>query len=430
MASGESWSPGLLRPMPQGATSGTATTMDRVTGSIIARIECILESVLDNLSQACEAGIELKSRRTLRKRVSQGSTLSSNHVCFPGKNQQEARKFGRRNVCDQARFLLTFRLHLARILLILQLSHDALVSGTVLTKRHIYYQHQELFGKQQNVDDLVDDLALTLAVSRDDLNIVAAAKGVVSGPVAMVMRNGSRLDAQGTTIPESRSIKSIELQNVKWVLVVEKEAVFRSLSACQFWQTSAAGPGLLVTAKGYPDMVTLSFLRLLQHTHPQLPMYGLVDFDPDGVNIFRCYRYGSEAYGVGSDDLHIHRLGIKASHVTQMKPTDLYVPSQLNEEERSSQSSTRSTTSRAPASSTTSRDPYSQLTCRDRKLAAATLERLSTRPALDHEVDALKDELQTILMLGMKVEIEWVDEAGSITDWLDFELETNLSRDG
>jgi hypothetical protein len=39
---------------------------------------------------------------------------------------------------------------------------------------HIFYQHQDLFEKQRVVDELVQDLALTLDVSRDDLNIVSS----------------------------------------------------------------------------------------------------------------------------------------------------------------------------------------------------------------------------------------------------------------
>lgn len=41
---------------------------------------------------------------------------------------------------------------------------------------HIFYQHQELFEKQSRVDELVDDLALTLGVTRDNLNIVCLCK--------------------------------------------------------------------------------------------------------------------------------------------------------------------------------------------------------------------------------------------------------------
>ena len=37
---------------------------------------------------------------------------------------------------------------------------------------HIFYQHQDLFEKQREVDDLVDDIAFNLGIGRTDLNIV------------------------------------------------------------------------------------------------------------------------------------------------------------------------------------------------------------------------------------------------------------------
>lgn len=37
---------------------------------------------------------------------------------------------------------------------------------------HIFYQHQDLFEKQKEVDDLVDDIAFNLGIGRADLNIV------------------------------------------------------------------------------------------------------------------------------------------------------------------------------------------------------------------------------------------------------------------
>jgi hypothetical protein len=40
--------------------------------------------------------------------------------------------------------------------------------------RNIYYQNPDLFKSQSAVDDMVDNLAFTLGVGREDLNIVGA----------------------------------------------------------------------------------------------------------------------------------------------------------------------------------------------------------------------------------------------------------------
>ena len=74
---------------------------------------------------------------------------------------------------------------------ILELSHEALLSGNIITKRSglghqftapnqatsdsltrsIYYQNMDLFTSQSMVNEMVDNLAFTLGVGRGDLNI-------------------------------------------------------------------------------------------------------------------------------------------------------------------------------------------------------------------------------------------------------------------
>ncbi|KAJ6438226.1 Nad dependent epimerase dehydratase family protein [Purpureocillium lavendulum] len=130
---------------------GPSTSASSATGALVARMETILETVAHALSEGRELRLGLMARRGRPGRGGGGFRMQE--VRFPGRSFPESQKF-------------------ARLLLIIQLSHDALVSGTVLTKRHIYYQHQELFERQRVVDELVDDLAATLAVQRDDLNIV------------------------------------------------------------------------------------------------------------------------------------------------------------------------------------------------------------------------------------------------------------------
>lgn len=47
-------------------------------------------------------------------------------------------------------------------------------------------------------------------------------------------------------------------------------------------------------AKGYPDLTSRSFLHYVNANNPNLPILGLMDLDPDGVSILRCYRHGSK----------------------------------------------------------------------------------------------------------------------------------------
>ncbi|KAL7805097.1 Spo11/DNA topoisomerase VI subunit A [Trichoderma aethiopicum] len=376
----------------------TATTS---AGTVISRIESILEDILDCLAEGRELSIDFVLNR---------SGNSPQKVHFPGRNAPEATKF-------------------ARILLILQLAHDALVSGTVLTKRHIFYQHQSLFSKQRTVDELVDNLAFALDVQRDDLNIVASSKGVFSGPICIYLQDdtviGPATGEAGTPLPATGSIKGINCEGIRWILVVEKDAIFRSLTSRSFWQTSLVGPGVLMTAKGYPDLLTCSFLQLLRFNCPQLPVCVLADYDPDGLNILRHYRLKS---GIVSRDRsstapEIRWLGIKSQDLLALETRiDQSATSSPSEPQlTNSQSSEQSAGSRTSISSTDCREPISALSVRDRKLAVGMLAKL--RDARD-DPDAmeLQRELQVMLMMGIKAEIQWLDEAGNLTEWLDAKL--------
>ncbi|KAK7209040.1 hypothetical protein V2G26_016218 [Clonostachys chloroleuca] len=282
----------------------------------------------------------------------EGIFESIERLCFPGRSQNEATKF-------------------TRVLLILQLSHDALVSNEILTKRHIFYQNQELFGTQARVDELVDCLALTLGIGREDLNIVATSKGLVAGQATVYLKD-----------------------------VIEKDAVFRSLVSTQFWRTSAAGLGLLVTGKGYPDLLTWSFLHIIQRSNPNVPILVLVDYDPDGVNILRCYRWGlsrlpSPTY------LKAHWIGIKTRHILgsrNSQPVQSYLERITHQEQ--AHSSRGGDSVGDSISSTSCREPSAQLSVRDRQL----------------EVAEMRHELQKMLMLGVKAEIQWLDDGGVSQD--------------
>jgi meiotic recombination protein SPO11 len=111
--------------------------------------------------------------------------------------------------------------------------------------RDIYYRDPELFIKQAVVDRYVDDIAYTLGVGRDALNVVwsfwglrnsftdlylqvAAAKGLVAGSFTIIRKDKSVVDysaePEGILIPTAKEMKEIQLDRVRWILVIEKEA--------------------------------------------------------------------------------------------------------------------------------------------------------------------------------------------------------------
>ncbi|EPE09145.1 meiosis-specific topoisomerase spo11 [Ophiostoma piceae UAMH 11346] len=370
-------------------------------GLSVLKIEQIIESVMDSVRRGEPLSIPFMRRKPARhpsrpRRVdslethtdssvptdSLTASRSSAAVSFPGKSEAESKLF-------------------TQVLSILQLSHQALLSGTYVTKRNIFYQYPELFKEQRIVDTLVDDIAYTLRIGRDSLHIVAASVGVVYGALSFTRSDGTECFASGETgiaIPPMREILDVDISRCEWLLVIEKEATFRTLAAAGYASNSLAGPGALVTkSKGYPTLVTRCFLHHVQQIAPRLPIYGLVDYDPHGVRIFRTYKYGS--HGLSHEDgttvPGLEWLGLRSGDFLASRagsqPLDDVLP----------------------------------LSDNDRRAGVCLLrEIVHSKDYQEQEEVALEQcrEVQVMLMLSVKAEIQAADESGDLAAWLDEKL--------
>ncbi|KAL2262512.1 hypothetical protein VTK26DRAFT_1092 [Humicola hyalothermophila] len=393
----------------------------------ISQIECLLESILDAVIDGHELIIPYKSARSL----SNGTGSSSGRrearpqdvVRFPGRTTQEAK-----------RFEALFR--------IIELAHEALLSGNVITKRSIYYQSPDLFKSQNVVDDMVDNLAFTLGLGREDLNIVAAAKGLIAGTVDLTLHDGSVYSCEtqsdtGTLLPSINSIQKIYFRSARWALVIEKEATFRTLAAAKYFCNSNAGDGILLTAKGYPDLATRRFLCTLHANKPEMSLFALVDFDPHGVAIMRTYKYGSHRLnheedattpglrwlGIRSDDILASLRGMDESGDGLEWQSSQGSPPGPGWMERPQDERPNKRPRVSPVNA-----PYesaSPLTSRDRKRAVELMREISAAEAIDVEGRYQLQELQRMLMLNIKAEIQAVDNYGDIALWLDSKLTTS-----
>ncbi|KAK3685212.1 Spo11/DNA topoisomerase VI subunit A, partial [Podospora appendiculata] len=397
----------------------------------LTQIEHMLECMIDAMNNGSELSIPYRSIRSTQGNPALTPSQREGHpndmVRFPAQTLQETRKF-------EALFC------------ILELAHEALLSGKLITLRNIYYQNMELFGSQGVVNVMVDSLASTLGVGRWDLNIVATAKGLISGPVELLVQGCSIIHCglprtDGILLPSINSIEKINFHSVKWVLVIEKEATFRTLAASQYHQTSKAGHGILITAKGYPDLATRRFLNILHSVRPQLHLFALVDFDPHGIAILRTYMSGSKRFGHEENITlpSMEWLGIRSRDImTQAfgKPTQT-----ANSLPSSQEARTRSYSEHeqqlavelahdVDAHATSHHgtlDPVNStmaLTQTDRKKAVSILNdictgdgTLGTAVSMDE-----KQELQRMLVLNVKADIQAVDHFGDITSWLDEKL--------
>ncbi|KAF7868389.1 hypothetical protein EAF04_004921 [Stromatinia cepivora] len=356
------------------------------TGSAISKIEEIYEAMTDCIiGRRKQFSFHLKSRNPSQKKATEDDKelpiSRSRVVQFPNASPREAWKF-------------------TALLRILTLSHEALVTGNIITKRDMYYRDPELFTKQAIVDSFVDDIAYTLGLKRDAMNVVAAAKGLVAGSFAIRRRNKSVIDystaADSQLVPWVREIEEIDLSQVKWILVIEKEATFRTLAENRYWEYSVSGKGILLTAKGYPDIQSRQFLHYLAEHHPLIPIYVLVDFDPDGIGIMSTYKHGSVALAHENEDLSvpsIRWLGLKS--------TDMMQGGEENE-------------------------GLLKLTKRDRRLAVRMLQRDICK---DNGVEKeWRRQLQIMLMLNTKAEIQVIGNGELLETWLNGELGKQTNR--
>ncbi|KAJ5536575.1 Winged helix-turn-helix transcription repressor DNA-binding [Penicillium frequentans] len=290
------------------------------------------------------------------------------------------------------------------IVRILSVIDEAIRVGQLISKRRvdpwdIYYIDPAYFRSQHVVDKIVDDLAYTIGVDRAALNIEAAGKGLVTG--SFILRRDSQIvldarsSAQDTLIPRIQANDEIDIFGARWVLIIEKEAVFHRLARNNYHITALAGKGILITGKGYPDICTRAFIRRLfdfasnSNRRPP-PIYALVDGDPDGIAIMSTYKYGSLA--------HLHenaRLAVPGLKYLGIRISDAVRASDVSE------------------------GVLLPLTPRDRRKNHSML-RNSPIWADDGPEPEWRVELQRMLMLNVKAEIETIYERdGGLEAWID-----------
>ncbi|KAL8878599.1 MAG: hypothetical protein Q9198_003622 [Flavoplaca austrocitrina] len=197
-------------------------------------------------------------------------------------------------------------------------------------------------------------------------------------------------------------IRSIDIFNVMWILVVEKESTFRTLDVSKIHETSRAGKGIILTAKGYPDVSTRVFLRLLSiSSHPLPSIYALVDFDPDGVSIMSTYKHGSISLAHENANLRcptIRWLGVKSGDL------DLRAWKTATSDDEGD-----------------GIEGLLRLSRRDRKKAVKMLgQEICEELGVERQ---WRRELQVMLMLNVKVEMEILSQRdGGIERWVEDRL--------
>ena len=186
----------------------------------------------------------------------------------------------------------------AYITIICCVTHGAIAEvGRTATQRELFYrvvsEGSGLFSSQQIMDRAMRDAVGALRIGRPHLGVLTTEKGLLAGEISFSHDNSLSVAAQGATgtcIGESMLDHRTRFhvgERAQIVLVVEKDTVFQHLLQSKLFTTL---PLILVTGRGYPDVLTRRFLQKLHRVAPRLMQVYLGDFDPDGVAIYLVYH--------------------------------------------------------------------------------------------------------------------------------------------
>lgn len=156
---------------------------------------------------------------------------------------------------------------------------------------------ENIFNEQSESNPLIEDLEASLGLKREDMNLNANRKGVLAGNMRVVDKFGgerietdtSKMGRSGWAIPSDVD-NDIEFIGVKakYVLVVEKDAMWQRLNEDGFWRKENC---ILISPQGQAARGTRRLINKLASMG--LPVYVFNDGDAWGWYIYWTIKTGS-----------------------------------------------------------------------------------------------------------------------------------------
>jgi DNA topoisomerase-6 subunit A len=187
---------------------------------------------------------------------------------------------------------------------------------------------ENTWDEQSESNVVIEDIEVATGILREEMGLSADVKGKVVGPI-VVRSQGYEIDATklgdtALSLPPNPDALEIVKVEARYVLVIEKDAIFQRLNREGYWRSENC---ILVTAKGMPDRATRRFIRRLNEEYG-LPIYVLTDGDPYGWYIYSVYRSGSIKLSYESERLatpDAKFIGITATDIGDYKISNEYV---------------------------------------------------------------------------------------------------------
>ncbi len=156
---------------------------------------------------------------------------------------------------------------------------------------------ENIFNEQSESNPLIEDLEAALGIRREGLHLNANRKGVLVGNMKVVDTfekekleiNASKMGRSGWSIPSDvdNDIEFVDIK-AKYVIVVEKDALWQRLNEDGFWRKENA---ILISPQGQASRGTRRMLRKL--ADEGLPVYVFNDCDAWGWYIYWTIKTGS-----------------------------------------------------------------------------------------------------------------------------------------
>ena len=169
-------------------------------------------------------------------------------------------------------------------------------------QRDVYYQLRgtpeiALFSTQEQFYEAITDLASYFGRPRFGLGFVASSKGSFAGAVEVNiggtwLRADREMSINSDWLTDSPQVRNC---GARYVVVVEDDGVFGALVQAGFHRDC-----VLLTGRGWPDMASRACLHRIATEFDDLPVYGVADWNPDGVGIVLTYKLGSANLGTES----------------------------------------------------------------------------------------------------------------------------------
>ncbi len=192
---------------------------------------------------------------------------------------------------------------LASFLRVLSSSHELLKKKRVVTQRELYYSHADFFVSQDQLMTALQKVQSALGVPRHSLGVYAAGKGWFAGNISTLEEQEGSVSG-GEVWVATKKPRAIPSSSVceeqftrttsRFLLVVEKECIFRRLCDEKIWEREGMSC-VLISGCGFPDFATRAFLKQLVHKNKTLPVLILTDYNPFGLAIYLNFAFGSKA---------------------------------------------------------------------------------------------------------------------------------------